>query len=118
MLYQKWKKKLASVESFSFTTDIWSTEISDDSMISLTAHWINDSFEKKSVVLHVQSLPEAHTGENICDMFGTMLEKWKIKRESVHLVVRDNASNMVKAMRDGRLFGSWLFCPYPAADYT
>ena len=30
-----------------------------------------------------------------------MLSKWNIEKEKVHLIVRDNASNMVKAMADG-----------------
>ena len=30
-----------------------------------------------------------------------MLSKWNIDIEQVHLMVRDNASNMVKAMSDG-----------------
>ena len=97
----KLKQEIASAPSFSFTTDIWSTEVSDDSMISLTAHWINDCFVKKEAVLHVKSFPESHTGENICNTFNTMLENWNIEKTSVHLVVRDNASNMVKAFRDG-----------------
>ncbi|XP_011409510.1 PREDICTED: zinc finger BED domain-containing protein 4-like, partial [Amphimedon queenslandica] len=100
-IVSKLKQEIASAPSFSFTTDIWSTEVSDDSMISLTAHWINDCFVKKEAVLHVQSFPESHTGENICNTFNTMLENWNIEKTSVHLVVRDNASNMVKAFRDG-----------------
>ena len=92
---------LTNVESFSFTTDIWSSEISDDSMISLTAHWITDAFIRKSAVLHVQSFPDSHTGANICAMFDDMFERWKIKKENIHIIVSDNASNMVKAMKDG-----------------
>ena len=92
---------LTNVESFSFTTDIWSSEISNDSMISLTAHWITDAFIRKSAVLHVQSFPDSHTGENICAMFDDMFERWKIKKENIHIIVSDNASNMVKAMKDG-----------------
>ena len=30
-----------------------------------------------------------------------MLSKWNIDNEQVHLIVRDNASNMVKTMSDG-----------------
>ena len=30
-----------------------------------------------------------------------MLAKWNIKPEQVHLIIRDNASDMVKAMSDG-----------------
>ena len=33
-------------------------------------------------------------------MHKVMLEGWEIQNEQVHLVVRDNASNMVKAMRE------------------
>ena len=59
-IVSKVEEQIANVDLFSFTTDIWSTEVSNYSMISLTAHWITDHFEKKSAVLHVQSFPESH----------------------------------------------------------
>ena len=37
---------LSSVSFFSFTTDIWSTNVNNDSLLSLTAHWLTDSSEK------------------------------------------------------------------------
>ena len=70
-------------------------------MISLTAHWISDSFSKKSAVLHVQSFPDSHMGSNICAMFDSMFQGWAIDKESIHIIVQDNASNMVKAMEEG-----------------
>lgn len=60
------KKEIAGILWFSFTTDIWSTEVSNDSLLSLTAHWLTDSFERKSAVLHAQPMYQAHTGEIIC----------------------------------------------------
>ena len=60
------KLEIANVKWFSFTTDIWSTDISSNSLLSLTAHWLTDSFERKSAVLHAQSFPGEHTGEMIC----------------------------------------------------
>lgn len=63
------KKELAGVLWFSFTTDIWSTEVSNDSLLSLTAHWLTDSFERKSAVLHAQPMYQAHTGEYICAQY-------------------------------------------------
>jgi len=39
--------------SVSFTTDIWSCSVNDASLLSLTAHWIDNSFEKQSTILHV-----------------------------------------------------------------
>uniref|UniRef100_A0A1X7V2B8 Uncharacterized protein n=1 Tax=Amphimedon queenslandica TaxID=400682 RepID=A0A1X7V2B8_AMPQE len=46
-IVSKLKYEIASAPSCSFTTDICSTEVSNDSMISLTAHWINHCFVKK-----------------------------------------------------------------------
>ena len=96
----KLKIELTYVEYFSFTTDIWSTDISHDSLLSLTAHWLTDSFVRKSAVLHARSFPGSHTGENIARMYEGMLNEWSIKKEQVHLIFRDNATNMVKAMKD------------------
>ena len=94
------RAELADVKWFSFTTDIWSTEVSDDSLLSLTAHWLTDSFTRKSAVLHAQTFPGSHTGARICEMYREMLAGWGIKKEQLHLIVRDNAANMVKAMND------------------
>ena len=95
------RAELSGITSLSFTTDIWSTGDSNHSMISLTAHWVAERFTLKSAILHVQSFPQSHTGSNICAMFALMFQKWSIDREAVHLVLRDNASNMVKAMKEG-----------------
>ena len=40
----------------SFTTDIWTTNVSNKSLLSLTAHWITETFEQKAVMLHVQRI--------------------------------------------------------------
>ena len=42
-------------------------------------------------------------GQYIAAQFLTMLEKWDISLEWVHLVITDNASNMKKAMNDASL---------------
>ena len=95
------KKELRSAQWYSFTTDIWSTEVSNDCLLSFTVHWLTELFEKKEAVLHAQPLPGSHSAEMLCREYNAMLSKWNIKKEQVHLRVRDNASNMVKAMADG-----------------
>ena len=95
------QKLLKEVVWFSFTTDIWSTDVSSDSLLSLTAHWFSDLFERRSAVLHAEPIHGSHTGELLCEHYKRMLANWKIKENQVHLMVRDNAANMVKAMRDG-----------------
>ena len=44
---------LKDVEFLSSTTDIWSTSLSNELLISLTTHWIGDEFKRMSAVLHV-----------------------------------------------------------------
>ena len=88
---------------YSFTTDTWSSEVSNDCLLSFTVHWLTDLFEKKEAVLYAQPLLGSHSGEVLCREYMAMLTKWNIKKEQVHLIVRENASNMVKAMADGDL---------------
>ncbi len=54
-------KLLDSVTDISFTTDIWSSDVRQMSMLSLTAQWINDNFEMKRAVLHAQEFAGSHT---------------------------------------------------------
>ena len=84
----------------SFTSDVWSSDVNDTSLLILTAHWIDSQFKRISVVLSAQCLTKAHTGQYIAAQFLTMLEKWDISLERVHLVITDNASNMKKPMND------------------
>ena len=91
------------VKHYSFTTDIWSTNVAHKSLLSLTAHWISESFEKSSAVLNLTVLEGSHTGSYICDRFDYMLSTWRIDKENVHVVLRDNTSNMVRAMKDAGL---------------
>ena len=64
-------------------------------------HWLTELFEKKEAVLHAHPLPGSHIGEMLCREYNAMLSNWNIDNEQVHVIVRDNASNMVKAMSDG-----------------
>ena len=91
------------VKHYSFITDIWSTNVAHRSLLSLTAHWLSDNFEKSSAGLHVTTLEESHTGSYLCTKFDDMLSTWKISKENVHIVLRDNAANMVRAMKNANL---------------
>ena len=78
-------------------TDAWSASAG---VCFLTAHWLTELFDKRSSVLHVQPLQESHTGEYLGVIYKRMLDHWEISIDKVHLVLRDNAANMVKAMRE------------------
>ncbi|XP_067252965.1 zinc finger BED domain-containing protein 4-like [Chanodichthys erythropterus] len=94
------EKLLAGACHISFTTDIWTSSVSPVSMLSLTAQWIDEDFTLKKAVLHSQECSGSHTAAAIASAFESMFGKWKIERERVHVVLRDNARNMVKAMME------------------
>ncbi len=83
--------------SLSFTTDCWSG--STESMMSLTCHFIDNEWNRRQVVLNTKVMHGSHTGEYIKDTFLHMLEEWKITKDRVVLVLRDNAANIVKGLR-------------------
>ncbi|XP_060769444.1 zinc finger BED domain-containing protein 4-like [Neoarius graeffei] len=89
----------------SFTTDIWTSDVSPTSMLSLTAQWVDENFKLRQVVLQSQEFKGSHTAGAISDAFNRMFESWQIDRARVHAVVSDNARNMVKAMEDNGLKG-------------
>ncbi|XP_060764433.1 zinc finger BED domain-containing protein 4-like [Neoarius graeffei] len=84
----------------SFTTDIWTSDVSPVSMLSLTAQWLDQDFNLQKATLHAQECPGSHTAIMICQAFDTMLMHWSITKDQVHVVLRDNARYMIKAMEE------------------
>lgn len=116
-LYEKCKtnilKKLTDASSntkISFTTDIWSCRHNNESFISWTAHWLSTDFEIIHAVLNVSQFPGHHTSANISKIISeTLLKNWNINKESVHLVLSDNAANMVRGIQDLKLASASCF---------
>ena len=102
-LKEEVSKAVSAVEYFSFTTDIWSTCMSNKSLLSLTAHWIPDTFQHTVAMLNASRIDGSHTGAYIAQKIKETLESWFISTDKVHVVLRDNGSNMVKAMKDTKL---------------
>ena len=90
-------------EYLSFTTDVWSSDVNSDALLGFTAHWVDSSFQRQSAVLQAQELSERHTGEYIAVKITKMLQDWTIDLSQVHVVIRDNGSNMVKAITEACL---------------
>ena len=59
---KKLAQLLKDVEFLSLTIDIWSTSLSNELLISMTAHWIGDEFIHTLAVLHAQKIEGSHTG--------------------------------------------------------
>ena len=94
---------MSGVNCFSFTADIWTTNMSNESLLSRTAHWITRTLERKAVMLHAQHIDGSHTGPCIAEKITGMLRSWDVSHDQVHVVLHDNRSNMVRAMKDACL---------------
>lgn len=89
----------SSCEFIALTTDAWSADNSPGvALLSLTGHWIDEKFNRRYAMLHAQQLDEAHTGDYLAKVTTDMLANWKLPKEKVQYVLRDNAAAMVKAM--------------------
>ena len=91
-------KKIGNIvencEYLSLTSDIWTSNYTQDSFMALTGHFIDSEFKRSTAVLKVQNFPDSHTGENICTMLNKIISDYSIDRSKIFLVVTDNASNM------------------------
>ncbi|XP_051809829.1 zinc finger BED domain-containing protein 4-like [Acanthochromis polyacanthus] len=96
----KLKVMLSKASYISFTTDIWSSSVAPMSLLSLTAQWIDSTFVLHHATLHAQDFRGTHTAERIQEAMEKMLQNWGIEKERVHVILRDNAPNMRKAMKD------------------
>ena len=99
-VYEHVKESLKDVPVVSFTSDIWSSDVCPMTLLSLTASWVDTDFTLKSAVLQAKPFRGSHTAEAIAATFEDMLKEWNIPKNRVHVVLRDNAKNMVKAMKD------------------
>lgn len=97
------QSSVADVESLSFTTDIWSSSLCPMSLLSLTAQWIDEKFDRHQVMLQTRPFRGHHTSLAIANIFTDMLQLWGIKTTATHVVVHDNARNMVRGMSDAGL---------------
>ena len=75
----------------------------------MTAHWLTEKFERMWCILNVIPLEEFTLELFICTKIKSCLEKWKIKGNQVHVFVRDNGTNMVKAINDADFTGQECF---------
>uniref|UniRef100_A0A915EJ06 Transposase n=1 Tax=Ditylenchus dipsaci TaxID=166011 RepID=A0A915EJ06_9BILA len=93
------KEKLSKCGTLSFTSDIWTNQSSG--FISLTAHGINEYWQREQFVLCVREFGGSHTGERINEIVSQMLNDWSIEKKRCHVFVRDSAANMKKAFEVG-----------------
>ena len=92
---------------YSLTTDIW-TSPSNDSFMSITAHWIDNEYHRRFVVLRCVPYNIAHTSENLAVSLKNICNEWGLK--NIHAIFRDNAQNIVRGVIEADFKGVGCFC--------
>ncbi len=97
MINSKIKLEIADRKYIALTTDIW-TSAAIHGYVTLTAHFIDDSWQLCSRVLTTEEMPERHTGQNISDRLTKTVDDWAIPISSISACVDDNAANTVNGL--------------------
>ena len=83
------------LQCLTLTTDGW-TSRAGDSYLSVTAHFINETYKRQLVVLDTFPSCERHTAYNLLSNILGILDN------KITCFVRDNAANITAAVRQGR----------------
>ena len=89
---EKVEAELQSIEFFSATTDLGLSETSHPFM-SYTVHFINNSWEYRSLCLQTSFLPSDHTGDNLAEALTAALESWSLKEDKQICITTDSCAN-------------------------
>ena len=99
--YEAVKEKMRGIlqdcASFvAITADIW-TSVATDSNLTVTAHYLNEGWEMKSIVSGTLPLLESHTANNLATWIKEMVEDTGIHTEKVVAFIHDNCRNIDNA---------------------
>lgn len=90
----------------SLTTDLW-TSFTMKPYITVTAHYITNTWQLKARVLCKSIMSESYTAANIANRLSEIIKEWGIQ---VFCILHDNASDMNLAMELCELFPNDLGC--------
>jgi hypothetical protein len=111
------KATFSTVPKVSLTADGW-TGPSQKDFLGVTAHWIDDKWMQRELVIGFEPMNGAHTGENLAEALINIVERFNIG-EKIHSITTDNALNMSKMVHefikhekavDWYVLYSYLFC--------
>ncbi|KAH9786839.1 BED-type domain-containing protein [Citrus sinensis] len=75
------------------TTDMWTAENQTKAYMAITAHFIDDAWALRSILLSFLEVPGSHTGQVLCDkLMGSLLEL-NIERKLSSITVDNAATN-------------------------
>lgn len=94
------KKDLQLARRVVIAMDCWSKKSLTASFLGISASFFHPSTHRPiHVLLNLHQIGHPHTGDMLADKLVETLETWGVSKSKVLLVVTDNGSNMVKALR-------------------
>lgn len=94
---EKVRNQLGACKYVTITTDGWKS-LTGQSFLAITAHFVSEDWELKTFLLNCFNITDRHTSVNIRNHLISEANKWNITKK-IHLVVTDNAANMVAAVK-------------------
>ena len=75
----------------SIAADTW-TSLNKIAFLAIVGYWITDDWELKEILLGFEQIRGAHTGENLADLVGDVLKRYRIESRLLGFT-SDSASN-------------------------
>ncbi|XP_074603941.1 zinc finger BED domain-containing protein 4-like [Brevipalpus obovatus] len=89
--------KLAQFDDIALTADNWTHQFNNNQYPGVTAHGLNGQFIESSCIA-CRKFDETHTAINVCSLFESIIESWKIERGKIVACFTDNARNIANAV--------------------
>ncbi|XP_072392289.1 zinc finger BED domain-containing protein 4-like [Diabrotica undecimpunctata] len=100
-LYEECRNKciqiIRNAKTVCLTTDNWSS-VNTESYMAVTAHFLDENFQLKSILLECSTMPGHHTSINLSQNILKICNEWNII-DKILLVVSDNAPSIVGAIK-------------------
>jgi hypothetical protein len=94
------KTELKAARRMTICLDIWSKKSLASSFLGISANYFDPEAQTvKHRFLNLYNVQHPHTGQRIADYLYQCVEAWGIPAEKILLVVTDNGSNMIKAIK-------------------
>jgi hypothetical protein len=103
------KAEILKAPFISFTIDAWTDEAAKHSLLSVTAHYLDEKMKPSFFVLAAKPIIGRHTAPNMASLLNEVILDYGLDRQRIHLVVRDGASSMQSTVRLAGLESIWCF---------
>lgn len=109
ILKERFVATIKEIDSYSLTCDNW-TDVSNQSYLGVTIHYVTEQMEVKSGCVGVFPLSENHTSQYLGECLKSVIQDFGLKKSRIMAVVADSAANIKKAIRDYIGQNKYLAC--------